>query len=103
MKQPKPLPLNTTRSGELACAFGTAWLDHFKPPIGNGIGCLWCAGEVSKSEMGSETVVKCAGKSDGAERCYQQRTQPLTTRSEGGNCMAPADHTASLDPSKGAA
>ncbi len=33
---------NTTRSGALACAFGTPFLDHT-----NGRGCLWCAGEVT--------------------------------------------------------
>jgi len=30
---------NTTRSGALACAFGTLWDEHFK----GGHGCLWCA------------------------------------------------------------
>ncbi len=36
---------NRTRTGALACAFGTPWLDHFEPPTGTGKGCLWCAGE----------------------------------------------------------
>jgi len=34
---------NTTATGALACAFGTPWLDHFQPPIGNGRGCAECA------------------------------------------------------------
>lgn len=35
--------MNQTRNGQLACAFGTPWLHHFAPPIGTGLGCLWCA------------------------------------------------------------
>ena len=26
----------------LTCSFGTEWLDHFQPPIGNGKGCSRC-------------------------------------------------------------
>lgn len=33
---------NTTASGAAACCFGVDWLDHFDPPIGSGLGCLWC-------------------------------------------------------------
>ena len=33
---------NRTPSGELACAFGTPWLDHLSPPAGTGRGCLAC-------------------------------------------------------------
>jgi hypothetical protein len=28
----------------LVCAFGTPWLDHFKPPVGTGQGCPHCDG-----------------------------------------------------------
>jgi hypothetical protein len=34
-KTPKPL----------MCHYGTAWLDHFDPPIGTGKGCPGCDGE----------------------------------------------------------
>lgn len=27
----------------LTCCFGTAWENHWKPPVGTGIGCKWCA------------------------------------------------------------
>lgn len=37
-----PRKPNTTADGELACAFGTPWLDHFDPPVGNGKGCPFC-------------------------------------------------------------
>ena len=37
----KPIP-NTTPDGQLACVFKTAWLNHFAPPIGNGLGCVAC-------------------------------------------------------------
>jgi hypothetical protein len=42
----KPLPQkpNTTRSGAIACCFGTLWEEHFK----GGKGCLWCAAHVSE-------------------------------------------------------
>lgn len=26
----------------LVCSYGRPWLDHFKPPIGTGRGCLYC-------------------------------------------------------------
>lgn len=35
--------LNTTPDGRLACMYGVDWLAHFAPPIGTGLGCLWCA------------------------------------------------------------
>lgn len=27
----------------LTCVYGTAWLDHFPPPVGTGKGCAHCA------------------------------------------------------------
>ena len=27
----------------LLCFFGTEWLNHFQPPVGNGLGCIHCA------------------------------------------------------------
>lgn len=33
---------NRTPDGELACAFGTPWLDHWDPPTGTGKGCEKC-------------------------------------------------------------
>lgn len=40
--KPKPRAPNRTADGELACAFGTPWLDHANPPIGTGKGCTLC-------------------------------------------------------------
>jgi hypothetical protein len=37
--------VNETESGEIACAYGTPWLNHFDPPLGNGHGCPACEGE----------------------------------------------------------
>lgn len=37
----KPAP-NRTLDGQLACAYGTPWEWHFKPPVGNSKGCVFC-------------------------------------------------------------
>lgn len=39
MAKSKP---NTTPDEQLACSFGTPWLDHFAPKLGTGKGCPWC-------------------------------------------------------------
>lgn len=52
--KPQKPKLNTTPDGELACMFGTPWLDHFSPPIGTGKGCQACRdypGEPSKVQQ----------------------------------------------------
>src|SRR3990167_197289 len=36
------MKLNQTIDGQIACAFGTPYLDHFAPPIGTGKGCEAC-------------------------------------------------------------
>ena len=46
--KPKPLALNRTQQGRIACCFGTPWLDHFAPPIGTGRECLWCQAEADR-------------------------------------------------------
>ena len=46
-------PLNRTPDGELACAFGTPWLDHFGAPIGNGRGCAACDEEYDDDTNGN--------------------------------------------------
>lgn len=40
--RPRVVRPNSTPSGAAACAFGTLWTDHFDPPIGSALGCLWC-------------------------------------------------------------
>lgn len=50
------LPPNTTRTGAVACAFGTPWLDHFEPPVGTGRGCLWCAGAADEACARAEAM-----------------------------------------------
>ena len=36
---------NTTPDGQVACVFGTPWLDHWDPPMGSGRGCTACDAE----------------------------------------------------------
>ena len=37
-----------TPDGELTCAFGTPWLDHWDPPTGTGRGCAQCESETQR-------------------------------------------------------
>ena len=38
-------PHNRTPDGELACCFGTRWLQHWDTPTGTGRGCARCDAE----------------------------------------------------------
>jgi hypothetical protein len=39
-----------TPDGELTCAFGTPWLDHWDPPTGTGKGCARCDAETARRD-----------------------------------------------------
>ncbi len=60
MTQPSLFDTPAPEPKPLVCAFGTAWLAHFRPPMGTGSGCVAC--ETGLATLAKGVPVSASGR-----------------------------------------